>query len=197
MENKMMEEMEEERPTAARAAAAAAAAVTAAMGFGSPPVWRLKSGERVVDRPNSHLHGEVAKLLPVALAAIESRGRLFLVESHDFGRVIGETVCVATHAGDQIVYAQREGRRGLTRFVKNRAAEPTAYVTCILKAGDAGDEFFLVTAFIGVPAEPEPWDKNLRDPAAKRKSREFWNSHALVWGSEPIVPDTEQTRCPW
>lgn len=157
-----------------------------------PPAWRLKSGERVVDRPNSHLHAGVAALLPTVLAAIESRGRLFLVESHDFDRVIGETVCVATSVGDQIVYAQREGRRGLTRFVKNRAAEPTSRVTCVLKAGDVGDEYVLITAFIGAPAVPEPWDRN-----ATAKSREFWDSHALVWGSEPTIPGTETSVCPW
>ena len=176
--------------------AAAAAACAATVGLTAKP-WVLKSGERVVDRPNSHLHAGVVALLPAALAAMESHGRLFLVESHDFGRVIGETVCVATHGGDQVVFAHREGRRGLTRFVKNRAAEPTSRVTCILKAGDTGEEFVLVTAFVGAPAEPEPWDKNLRDPAAKRKSCEFWSSHALVWGSEPIVPGTETARCPW
>lgn len=26
---------------------------------------------------------------------------------------------------------------------------------------------------------------------------EFWSSHALVWGSEPIVPGTETATCPW
>ena len=155
--------------------------------------WMLKSGERVVDRHRSHLHGEVVALLPAVLAAIESGSRVFLVASHDFGRVIGETICIATRPGDEIVYAQRPGRQGMTRFVKNRAPEPTRQVTVILKR-DARDWrlYVLISAFTGAPAEPEPWDRN-----ATARSRSFWNTHALVWGKEPTIPGTETVRCPW
>ena len=153
-------------------------------------MWTLKSGEVVLDRHQSHLHGDVAALLPAALAAISSGGKKFLVASHDYGRAVGESACVATGPDDTIVYAQRPRRFGLTRFVKNRAPEPTNYVTVILKAGDVG-EYVLITAFIGEPAEPEPWDRN-----ATAKSVVFWNSHALVWGSEPTIPGTETNRCP-
>ncbi|OGG58799.1 hypothetical protein A2765_05265 [Candidatus Kaiserbacteria bacterium RIFCSPHIGHO2_01_FULL_56_24] len=156
-------------------------------------MWTLKSGERVVDRHNSHLHGDVAALLPAALAEIESGGKQFLVASHDFGRVIGETICVATAAGDEIVYAQRPRRAGLTRFVKNRAPEPcSALVAILMKARDEADTYVLVSAFVGHRPEPEPWDKN-----ATANSRAFWDSHALVWGSEPVVPGTETSVCPW
>jgi len=154
-------------------------------------MWTLKSGERVVDRHASHLHGDVVALLPAALAAIESGSKKFLVASHDFGCVIGESVCVATEPSDTIVYAQRLCRFGFTRFVKNRSPEPTTKVTAILKAGDGG-EYVLITAFIGAPAEPEPWDRN-----ATADSRAFWDSHALIWGSEPTIPGTETDRCPW
>lgn len=177
-------------PAAAAAAMAAAAAAKAA----GTQKWVLKSGETVVDRHRSHLHAGVTRLLPEALKNIDAQGKLFLVASHDFGRVVGETVCVATKAGDAVVYAQRIGRHGLSRFVKNRAAEPTSSVTVILKKGDqvdGRDEYVLVTAFLGTPAEPEPWDRNLRDAAAKQRSRTFWGSHALVWGSEPVVDGTE------
>lgn len=152
---------------------------------------RLKSGEVVVDRFNSHLHAGVAALLPAALDLIDSAGREFLVEEVDFGRPIGETTCVATAAGDQIVYAKRPRRFGLTRFVKNRRPESCDSIVVILKAGDGG-EYVLITAFVGHRPEPEPWDRN-----ATTNSRAFWTSHALVWGSEPVVPGTETTRCPW
>ena len=74
---------------------------------------------------------------------------------------------------------------------RTRACQ-TSRVTCVLKAGDVGDEYVLITAFIGAPAVPEPWDRN-----ATAKSREFWDSHALVWGSEPTIPGTETSVCPW
>lgn len=155
--------------------------------------WTLKSGERVVDRHHSHLHGDVMALLPAILAEIESGGKKFLVASHDFGRVIGETICIATGAGDEIVFAQRPRRQGLSRFVKNRMSEPSsALVAILMMARDEVDTYVLVSAFIGHPAEPEPWDRN-----ATEKSVSFWNSHALVWGTESTIPGTETTVCPW
>ena len=81
--------------------------------------WKLKSGERVVDRHRSHLHESVVPLLPAALAQIDSNGRNYFVEGVDFDQPIGETICVATGPGDEIVYAQRPNRAGLTRFVEN------------------------------------------------------------------------------
>ncbi len=157
------------------------------------PEWRLLSGEVVVDRFRSHLHPGVASLLPEALARVDSQGRQFLVEEVDFGRLIGETVCISTGSGDEIVFAQRPRRSGLTRFVKNRAPESCSSVVVILKCDDADKRVYvLITAFIGQRPEPEPWDRN-----AMEKSVAFWNSHALIWGSEPVVPGTETLERPW
>ena len=154
---------------------------------------KLKSGEVVVDRHDSHLHESVVPYLPVALAGIESNGREFFIEEVDFGRQIGETICVATGPGDEIVYAQRPKRFGLTRFVKNRKPEPCSSVVVILKAmGRQTGTHVLITAYIGRKAEPEPWDRN-----ATASAYEFWNSHALVWDCEEILPGTETDICPW
>lgn len=151
----------------------------------------LASGELVVDRHQSHLHESVLPHLPAALVQINSEGRRFLIEEIEFDRIVGESVCVQTTGADEIVWAKRPGRLGHSRFVKNRRAEPCKSIVVILKAGDYG-EYFIVTAFIGHRPEPEPWDRN-----ATANSRDFWNSHALVWGSEEIVPGTETTVCPW
>jgi hypothetical protein len=135
----------------------------------------------------------VRPLLPEALSHVESGGCEFIVTQVDFDRIVGESVCVATEAGDQIVYAQRPKRFGLTRFVKNRKPEPCKSVVVILKTADGQlGAYVLLTAFIGQKAEPEPWDRN-----ATAKSREFWNFHALVWGAEPIIDGTQTTSCPW
>jgi len=151
----------------------------------------LKSGETVVDRHNSHLHESARRHLSEVLGQIESAGRDFLVEEIDLGRVIGETICVATGLGDQIIYAKRPRRHGLTRFVKGSKPESCRFLVVILKATREGG-YVLITAFIGRKAEPEPWDRN-----ATEKSEVFWSSHALIWGSEEIVPGTETSRCPW
>lgn len=153
-------------------------------------MWQLKSGERVVDRHASHLHATVENLLPEALGRIDAQGRDFLVEEIDFGRLVGETTCVASGPDDVVVYAKRPRRFGLSRFVKNRRPEPCNTVVVILKAGDCG--YVLITAFVGRRPEPEPWDRN-----ATPRSKEFWSSHALVWGSEPTIAGTETTKCPW
>ena len=153
---------------------------------------KLASGEPVIDRLLSHVHGEVAALLPAALAKVKSGCRQFFVEEVDFGRPIGETVCVVTGPGDEIVYAKRPGRWGHTRFVKNRQPEKYSSFVVILKKAEENDVYILITAFVGHRPEPEPWDRN-----ATEKSREFWNTHALVWGSEPTIPGAETSQCPW
>ena len=155
-------------------------------------MWKLGSGEAVVDRFNSHTHKGVMHLLPDALAKISSNGRQFFIEEIDFGRVVGETVCVAIGQGDQIVYAKRPKRFGLSRFVKNRKPEACSAVVIILKKDDIEDYYILITAFVGHRPEPEPWDRNVT-----ANSRSFWNSHALIWGSEPTIPGSETTECPW
>jgi len=156
---------------------------------------KLKSGEMVVDRYNSHLHSSVLAILPEALGKADSQGRNFFVEEVQMGRIVGESTCVATDASDQIVYAQRPKRFGLTRFVKNRQSEPCSSVVVILKTADGERDrgkYVLVTAFIGSKPEPEPWDRN-----STEKSVEFWSSNALIWGSEPVIPGTETEACPW
>ena len=162
----------------------------------------LGSGEQIIDRLNSHVHGNVNSFLEEAFARILSGNRQFFTEEVDLGRPIGETICVSTTSGDQIVWAQRPKRFGHSRFVKNRKPEPCNAATVVLKKDDREDYYVLITAFVGRRAEPEPWDQRsfLRqlDPAeAERRSREFWGLHALVWGSEPTVPGTETTVCPW
>ena len=163
--------------------------------------WKLKSGEVVVDRYNSHLHADAAFHLLEAFARIDSEGRSFFVEEVFFDRPIGETICVTTTAGDQIVYAKRPKRWGHSRFVLNRKPEQCSSLVAILKAGDAG-EYVLITSFVGCRPEPEPWDRRnfSQQPnpqESERRAREFWYSHALVWGSEETIPGTETNRCPW
>ena len=154
-------------------------------------MFKLNSGESVVDRNRSHVHAIEQSLLEEVLAKVISRGRGFLVETIDLGRVVGEATRVETSEGDEIIFAQRVGRQGLTRFVKNRTPSSCSTVTVILKRIDRGD-YVLITAWVGTQAEPEPWDRN-----ATERSVVFWSREALVWGSEEIVTGTETTKCPW
>jgi len=152
----------------------------------------LGSGEEVVDRYRPHLHQDAMSILPEALQKISAKGRNFIIEEVKFDRIVGESICVATRPGDQIVYARRPKRWGLTRFVRNRKPEQSSSVVVIIKKAEEGNFYILITAFVGSIAEPEPWDRN-----ATPTSRDFWNTHALVWGYEEVISGTETTLCPW
>ncbi len=158
-----------------------------------PVLGALGSGQVVIDRSQSHMHESVRALLPETFSRINLSNEQFTLQQVDFDEVVGETVCVTTSGKDEVVFAQRPRRAGLTRFVKNRAPESCSSVCVILKrAEDRPSTYVLVTAFIGVCPEPEPWDWN-----ANEKSLEFWKTHALIWGSEEIIPGTETLVCPW
>lgn len=154
----------------------------------------LASGEEVFLTPTGHYHDnpELMALLPEALEKVTAQDRTFIKESLDLGRVIGVSRCIPTLDSDEIVYAQRVGRAGLTRFVKNRAPIETNFLTLILKKKKEAYE--VVTTFIGPAAEREPWDKNIKTEAEKTAAENFWFNHALVWGTEPVVAGTEQKR---
>ena len=56
--------------------------------------------------------------------------------------------------------------------------------------------YLLVTAFVGRKAELEPWDSGAfahasNPEAARQRSVEFWNTHALIYNADRIVPGTE------
>lgn len=160
--------------------------------FQSQVVGISRDGWTVYDRPHSHHHLEPDLLIEV-LDRLTLGGKPFVTGTADFERIVAATDCISTLDGDDIVYARREGRKGLTRFVHGRPPELTTFATAVLKRmGDVSNGYLLITAFPGLCAAPEPWDHN-----ATPASRPFWASHALVWGSCPIVPGTETTICPW
>ncbi|MDD4901018.1 MAG: hypothetical protein PHS62_02820 [Patescibacteria group bacterium] len=152
---------------------------------------RLKSGEQVVDREISHIHASAKAGLAEALARIDSLGHERIKETIDLGRVIGRSNCVSTGDGDEIVFAQRVNRPGLSRFAKNREPEPTSKLTIKLHRLADG-KYEVRTAYIGEAGVAEPWDEE-----KKSTSIPFWNAHAFCWGYEPVVVGSETEKCPW
>lgn len=148
--------------------------------------WHLQSGEVVkIYRPLP----QVESLLAEALSRIDASGRRFFVETVNFGRPIGETTLVRTCPDDEIIYAQRPGRSGLTRFVKDRTPESCTTLVVVLKRVATDEDYVLVDAFVGIRAEPEPWDEQsfraAADPIkAREESKNFWSSHAVVWEAQ-------------
>lgn len=110
-------------------------------------------------------------------------------------RVVGTCACVETTAEDDVVYAVRSQRQGRAmRFVRNRNPEMTNRITVVLKSVSGG--YQLLTAYYGSPAPREP-----NDPSLSRSEREeaiqFWNTHALTWGSQQIIKSTVTMTKPW
>lgn len=160
-------------------------------------MWYLGSGEEVRDREDgSHLHAGVDDLIPEALGQLSSTDfdpsegpRVKRVV--DLGRVVGESSLVPTGLSDEIVFAQRPNRDGLTRFAKNRSPRPCSSLTVVVRKEEAG-YYTLLTAFVGDRSELEPWH-----PDADETAREFWRQYALVWGREPIIEGTETSVSPY
>lgn len=104
-------------------------------------------------------------------------------------REIGVTTCVSTTDADEICYARRIGRKGDTRFVKNRNPEPTTKIVVGICVDRETGLPTLFTAFYGDLAAKEIWDAEFKadkygtpeDIAELKKAKEFWCSHALIY----------------
>jgi hypothetical protein len=173
----------------------------------------LGSGQVVIDREDgSHLatHPVPEATLAEALALVDAGGRGFIVEEVKFDRVIGLSSCVSTGTGDVIRYATRVNRSFASRFVVERSEVECRSVVLILAlkkeegvdvlSGEA--KYVLITAYVGELAPPEPWDERAfglaTDPlAAASQSKQFWDCHALVWGSQAVIEGTATDICPW
>lgn len=128
----------------------------------------------------------IKEFLPTIVAKDEN-----IYVDKDMGRIVGLTDLVETGADDEIVYAKRLNRSNYTRFVKNRKAQPTSYVTVVLKK-DTQSDYELWSAWIG-PAVPQfPGDEY-----ETVESRPFWRQHALVWGNQQIQIGSELQEWPW
>lgn len=103
---------------------------------------------------------------------------------------VGTTDLVETSEDDEIVYALRPLRSTYSRFVKNRKATPSSWVTVDIRRED--DVYTLYTAFVGRLTPSFPGGDYLPE-----QSKEFWARHALVWGAQEIVLGSETSKCPW
>lgn len=155
----------------------------------------LADGSIVVGRVPTHVSRTDKVTVGLALERLDPCGREFIEEEVSVKESIGNTQCVRTVDGDGIVFARRPGRKGLTRFVKNREPEDCDSVFVVLKKVRQ-HRYVLLTGFTGCKPEPEPWDEQAfsraKDPAeARKRSQEFWNQHALVYHESDIVPGSE------
>lgn len=153
--------------------------------------WVLASGQRVVDRHNSHLHTGVKPLIDKAASQVSMSSQDHLEVTIDFAGPVGLNNVVGTNDDDFVFYAQRPGRKGLSRFVMGRRPEVTNQVTLVLHKAQEENTYILLTAWVGPKAPREPWDQ-----FATPDSRGWWNTHAFTT-REPHDHSTLTETCPW
>lgn len=146
------------------------------------------NGIKVYDRNDGHndVHPVPQAILEEALLHI-STCENFVKETINFNRVIGQTTCVSVDSTDNIVMAYRKGRKGPTPLVLGREPEDCTSLVVILKKCD-DEDYILVTTFIGILSEREPWDPAIiPDSAEHQRAITFWNTHALVYDQSIVA----------
>ncbi len=157
----------------------------------------MKSGESVyLDTNTSHAitHFAHQPKLRIAVEKIISTlqgGPDWVRSEHGMGDVVGTTDLVTTDEDDEIVYAKRPRRQMYSRFVKGKEPTPTSWITIALRK-TAEREYMLYTAFVGRNTPSFPGGDYLPE-----QSKQFWSNHALVWGSQEVIPGSERMDCPW
>lgn len=110
----------------------------------------------------------------------------------DLGRIVGTSDLVQNQPGDLIVYAKRLNRETYTVFNKTRQPVPSRIVTVALEEQD-DESYELVSTWIG-PSNSPSFPETERET---NESKQFWNEHSLVWGTQDIQLGTETYNCPW
>lgn len=160
-------------------------------------IGRTKNDKTIyVDMKGSHAATHIAdtpqllELVGEVVASLEpEKDNLYL--DKDMGRSVGLSDLVETNENDKMLYAKRLNRDNYTRFVIDRKAEPTNFVTVVLQK-DAEGDYELWSAWIGRAVPQFPGDK-LETP----ESKPFWQKHALVWGNQEVQTGTERESWPW
>lgn len=160
-------------------------------------VGKTKSGKLVyVDLQSSHAATHIADTPNLLELVQECIADLAPVEDNiclekDMGRTVGLSDLVETSSTDEVLYAKRLNRDNYTRFVLNRKAEATNFVTIVLRR-DAEGNYELWSAWVGRVTPQFPGDE-----FETAESRPFWRTHALVWGNQETKPNTERNDWPW
>jgi len=158
----------------------------------------FKNGTPVYVTEDTHLHPEVMDVIGEALQRIdETNLPSFSRQAVDMGRIVGRHACVETSAADDgdIVWARRANRASYSRFIRNRPAIPTPFISITL--AKPNDVWLVYTAYFGTPAPKEPTDPRIHD-AEREESLVFWKSHALILGETgPIDEQTITTEAKW
>jgi hypothetical protein len=109
----------------------------------------------------------------------------------DMGRVIGNTDIVETTEKDTIFYAQPAKKSVFSRYARNRYPSPSRKLTILLER-DADGNYEVHDTWVGPCSPPFPGDER-----ATAKSRDYWETHALVQDAQAVQSKTITKVCPY
>jgi hypothetical protein len=146
-------------------------------------------------------HEDLLKYLHIALEKVIHELRFHPVgatikKTVDLHKIIGKSHCVELNGDEEIFYAQRKGRRTLSKFVKGRESVDCSTITFVLVKSTI-QRYRILTAYIGNNSEREPDDPSISNEDEFNQCKQFWNNHALVEGSQNIFANSITTECPW
>ena len=164
---------------------------------------KLKIQGNVFSYKNSHFHQHQNVLfhfneaLTMLLPKIKDiKNGSFIKETVDLNRIIGKREVIELTGNEDIYYAQRKGRKTLTKFVSGVQAQDCSCITFVLsKIND--NKFKILTAYIGYMAEKEPLDPSIKNENEFNIAKEYWDKTAMIEGSQKIYKNTITRECPW
>ena len=148
-----------------------------------------------------HQHPEVINFLYEALRKIQPElaqapENSYITKTVDLERNLGKTHCVNLNGNEKIYYAQRTGRKTLTKFVEGVEAPDCSCVTIILYK-TAPNKYKILTGYVGFESTKEPLDPSIKSAEEFNIAKQFWENHALIASSQKIYKNTITTTCPW
>lgn len=148
-----------------------------------------RNGWPILDRTDASHNQIPLHLLQEAAAQVALDEAPFVAKTADLGRMVGRLSCIPTTPKDipRIRFAVRKNRTKPSRFILLGSELPpeTSRITMILKRAAEQEAYILIAAWFGEQAMPEPWDRH-----ATPQAKDFWRTHALVWGSHEADPLT-------
>lgn len=123
-------------------------------------------------------------------------GKLNLTDSQisieqDMGRTIGYGELLETTDKDTVFYAKQTKSGLYTRFVKNKKSKPTSFLSVVLLK-DETDNYELKDVWIGKAFPPLPGDAS-----ETAQSKQYWQTHAIVYNGQPLLASTQTKDCPY
>jgi hypothetical protein len=133
----------------------------------------------------------VINLIKEVLDPMSLKNKPELAIEKDMGRVIGHTDIVDTTEKDTVFYAKPNKTKVYSRYVKNRVPPASNTLSIVIIQDEDGD-YEVRDTWIGPFSPPFPGDEN-----ESSKSKEYWETHALVQDSDTIQTKTITKNCPY